>query len=208
VDEIEAVADSVSAAIAALDASDGDGPAARQLAETALRQLGVKGGRLREQAEEESDAGGGRSGALYLGAVQLAELCEALAPRLRARGLLREERSACSMRAALVTRVQGHYPHLVGPAMLAEADCLERLGERDEARQRYAAVTRDFAWLVDEYADDETLHAESRTELESLLRAIERYQALGGPPLEGLDAAALAARTQAMLARPTAADSD
>lgn len=64
---------------------------------------------------------------------------------------LKFEEIASELWGRAVLTVCGHYHHMVGPAMLANARCQEKLGNFDRARLAYTCVVKDFAFLVDDW---------------------------------------------------------
>lgn len=120
----------------------------------------------------------------------------------RARWLEREE-PASTLWAKATLAVCAHYPHLVGPAMLASADCHDRLGNWDRARELYASVVKDFAVLLED-RDDETdrLTDEDRIAIESLKVATDRLLARGEMQIDETDLISLQARAGELLERP------
>ncbi len=111
---------------------------------------------------------------VWLDGAVLGPMAEGLAALLNQRGLYDLEEKAQALRCMAVLAVQGHYHHVVGPAMLARAECNERLGNTQLASQLYQAVIADFAWIVDEWeATGEAPTDEDRCSLQCLSRAIE-----------------------------------
>lgn len=158
----------------------------------------------RKCRQVEADAGdyprSGIRGDVWIDGASLAPVAEHLADLLRARGEADLERWAHILRCRAVLAVQSHYHHVVGPAMLARADCEERLGNHEEAVGLYDAIVADFAFLVD-HIHGEAPSDEDQLSLESLCQAILRRRRLG----EKADLAELERRAQDTLHRKAGA---
>lgn len=77
--------------------------------------------------------------------------------------------------------MQGHYHHVIGPAMLEHSDLLVELGRTEAAAGSYDCVISDFSWLLDEYdGSDDAVIDEDSVSLESLHRALSRRLEIGG----------------------------
>jgi hypothetical protein len=104
----------------------------------------------------------------------LGSMAERYAGLLNQRGFHDLEEQAQRLRCQVVLTVQGHYRHIVGPAMIACAECNERLGNALVAAEMYQAVIADFSWLVDVWArTDEAPGDEDRCSLHCLAQAIK-----------------------------------
>lgn len=140
----------------------------------------------RKLAQVELDAGdypaSGIRGDVWMDGASLAPVAGQLAVCLQAHGLTDLEWWAHIFRCRAVLAVQSHYHHIVGPAMLARADCEVRLGRSDAALKSYGAVIADLSFLLDEYEEhgDAPMH-EDREALECLLRAVVAHGDLGAP---------------------------
>jgi hypothetical protein len=135
----------------------------------------------------------------------LGPLAERLASLLRTQGLTDLEEAAHTLRGMAVLAVQSHYHYLVGPAMLARAECNERLGRAELAGELYECVVGDFRWILDEWSPlDEAPNCEDRISLECLLQALRgvlKHRPAGTDPA---DAEALLRRCGEVLARKNA----
>jgi hypothetical protein len=202
------VEETKTAAMAVIDRFDGGGMSDDEFgdaARNALRRIGDDVELMKELMKGLPE--GAMRGDVWVGGVVLASLARGLAERLRERELGVVEELGWRLHAHVTCHVQGHYHHLVGPAMLAHADCLERLAKTTEALDDYRAVIYDFVGLVEEYAAEEgPLFDEQRTAIESLKTALERHVALGGAPLERIDIAAAQSRIASLLQRPAPTD--
>ncbi len=119
------------------------------------------------------------SALVWLRGAGYANLCRRLTLHLRDADWLLREENASALWAKATLAVCSHYHHLVGPAMLANADCQERLGDTHKAVQMYRAVVGDFEFLLDEDYSDAALDEDERTAIESLRTAADRLLALG-----------------------------
>lgn len=107
--------------------------------------------------------------------VTLAAIGRRLAHTLRLRGFLEMEGSATRVWLRATRQVQGHHFHIVGPAMIAGADCYERLGHYAEAAALYDALIESFAGLIDE-AEQGEMSEERWIALDSLRAALDLRQ--------------------------------
>ncbi len=122
----------------------------------------------------------GRSGQEYFDGVRLGELAYEIALRLRQRELRNPEEIALRIRLKALTRVQGHYYDIIGPAMIEHAQVLTELERFAEARQNYDCVISDFSWLLDEVEDTGSeLDDGDKVSIESLHTALVRRLKLG-----------------------------
>lgn len=182
------------------DASEAD---LREAARHALKTLHAECVRVQEAAGDYP--ANAITADVWMDGANLGLFAEGFASLLKDRGLIDFEEKAHTLRCMAVLAVQGHYHHIVGPAMLARAECNERLGNAEFASRLHQAVVADFAWLADEASDAEDAPAgDDRAALECLAEAIQgvlRHQP------EGVDLAsteALRDRCTALLARPSA----
>jgi hypothetical protein len=119
------------------------------------------------------------SAAVWFAGYGIAALAERLTGYFKAAGWLGNEANAANLWAKATLSVCSHYHHMVGPAMLASADCAERQGKPDEAVRSYSAVVADFAWLSDEWIEETAAPPEDqRLALSCLKTAAERLIAL------------------------------
>lgn len=119
------------------------------------------------------------SGNVWFAGYRMAALGERLTEHFKAAGWLGNESNAANLWAKATLSVCSHYHDMVGPAMLAVADCAERLEDLDEAIRSYQAVVADFAWLADEWNEETVAPPEDqRLALSCLKTAAERLLAL------------------------------
>jgi hypothetical protein len=115
----------------------------------------------------------GRSASDYFDGVKLGELAYQIAVRLRARGLSVPEEIALRVRLKALLQVQGHYHHIIGPAMIEHSELLEKLGRNEEASANYDCVIADFSWLISEYDESGYLpNSEDSVSLQALYVAL------------------------------------
>jgi hypothetical protein len=133
----------------------------------------------------------------------IAALAERLTGHFKAAGWLGNEANAANLWAKSTLSVCSHYHHMVGPAMLASADCAERQGKPDEAMRSYNAVVADFAWLSDEWNQETAAPpGDQRLALSCLKTAAERLIALdAGEERSPTQLAELIATLDAILSR-------
>ena len=108
-----------------------------------------------------------------------ANLCRRLTLHFRKSDWLAREENASALWARATLAVCSHYHHMVGPAMLANADCQERLGNTDKAAQMYRAVVADFEFLLGDDAAEDPVDEDERTAIESLRTALRRLLDIG-----------------------------
>lgn len=95
------------------------------------------------------------------------------------------EMSAKYYKLQVTNGIMNHYPHFVGPDMIALAEKYEDLGTPDEALKGYLAVIADFEYFLEEIEyhqkEDEgfELTAEQEMTLKSLIKACENAKRLG-----------------------------
>jgi hypothetical protein len=115
------------------------------------------------------------SGNVWFAGYRMATLAERLTGYFKTAGWLGNEANAAGLWAKATLSVCSHYHDMVGPAMLAAADCAERRGDPEEAISSYNAVVADFAWLSDEWNHETAAPPEDqRLPLACLKTAAER----------------------------------
>lgn len=143
------------------------------------------------------------SASVWFVGCRMAALGERLTEHFKAAGWLGNESNAANLWAKATLSVCSHYHHMVGPAMLAVADCAERLGKPEEAIRSYQAVVADFAWLADEWTEETVAPPEDQwLALSCLKTAAERLLALeAGGERSPAQLTALIATLDGILAR-------
>ncbi len=115
----------------------------------------------------------GRSGKDYFDGVKLGELAYRIALKLRTRNLTNPEEIALRIRLKAILQVQGHYHHIIGPAMLEHCEVLEILDRIEEAIDNYDCIISDFSWFLDNYSEDEEVeNEEDALSIQSLQKAL------------------------------------
>lgn len=126
-----------------------------------------------------------------------------LTHHFRDAGWLKREENASALWAKATLAVCSHYHHMVGPAMIANADCNDRLGNTDRATQLYGSVVQDFAFIADDWSNEsEGPHEDDRSALESLQTAVERLLQRGVNDLDGMDLESVRSQIETVLSRP------
>lgn len=165
-----------------------------------LRKLDAEIERIRRQAN--GYPANPISALVWMDGASYAGLSSALTSHFHEAGWLKREENASGLWAKATLAVCSHYHHMVGPAMLANADCHERLGDRDHAKLMYQAIVKDFSFLADDWSGESTpLNEEDRLAMESLQTALQRLIANGTNSLEGKDLPAIQQQTEQILSR-------
>lgn len=140
---------------------------------------------------------------VWLDGAGYANLSWALTHHFKQSGWLKQEHNASLLWAKATMAVCSHYHHLVGPAMIAHADCLDRLGNGDRAAQMYVSVVQDFSCFVldDSNHEAEGPSEEDRIAIESLKTAAERLLATGMSHVGPISLATAISRAGEILAR-------
>ncbi len=181
-DDSDPLYDEVKALVEDVLAQEFSDPAERkskdELVIAVLKRLDKEIGSIKEQASGYYPDGT-ISAQVWLSGAGYANLCRELTLHFRKAGWLKREENASALWARSTLAVCSHYHHMVGPAMLANADCQERLGNADRAAQMYRAVVADFEFLLDEEHADVPLDEDERTAIESLRTALRRLLEIG-----------------------------
>jgi hypothetical protein len=128
------------------------------------------------------------SASIWFSGAGYSNLAHALTEHFRAAGWLKREETASALWAKATLAVNSHYHHLVGPAMLANADCQERLGNVERAANIYVSVVKDFIFLIDDWMSETVAPIdEERIALSSLDTAVSRLLFLGEKDIETID---------------------
>lgn len=132
-----------------------------------------------------------------------ARIAHALTQHFKNAGWLIPEENASFLWARATLAVHSHYHHLVGPAMLANADCHERLGNSDRAAQWYGGVVKDFVFLLDKWSPEtDAPIEEDRTAIECLRTATDRLISLGTRDIDTFNLMDIHAQIDTILNRP------
>ena len=137
-----------------------------------LRTLGAEIDSIQEQANGYPNSA--IDAVVWLDGFRYAGLCKELTAHFaHANWLVRQENASALWKKATLA-VCSHYHHMVGPAMLANADCHERLGNTEHAVQLYRAVISDFSFLLEDDFSDRQIDDDERVAIESLKTAAHR----------------------------------
>ena len=123
------------------------------------------------QSRNESE---GRSGRDYFDGVKLGELALYLSSLFQERKMKNPQEIALRIRLKAILQVQGHYHHIIGPAMLEHCAILEELGRDEEAQDNYNSVISDFLWILDNYTVGEKVENGEDVSLNSLKVALSK----------------------------------
>ena len=149
------------------------------------------------------------SGDVWMTGADYASHAQALTRHFAENGWLKHEANASWLWARATLAVCSHYHHMVGPAMIANADCCRRLGEIDQAVQMWSGVVKDFACLLDGYDDDPGgPYKDDRVAIESLRDSCVELQAAGLKTVDSFKLGKLVSKADAILSRPTPIDDD
>lgn len=125
---------------------------------------------------------------VWMTGAEYSTLARALTAHFKEAGWVQREESASGLWAKVTVAVNSHYHHLVGPAMLANADCHRRLLNTERAVEIYTSVIKDFAFLLEDWLPEaEAPDDEEGIALECLRLAGERAGELGVVEVEGRD---------------------
>lgn len=99
------------------------------------------------------------AGDVWFDGAALASYGESLAGFLSDKNFLNEQAKATNLWTGAVLSVCSHYHHMVGPAMIANADINERIGNIEYTKTAYSGVLQDFECIL-EYAEEEEYRPE------------------------------------------------
>jgi hypothetical protein len=143
------------------------------------------------------------SALVWMNGAGYGNLACALTHHFRNAGWLKLEENASALWAKATLAVCSHYHHMVGPAMLANADCHDRLGNSELATQMYGGVVKDFAFIADDWLNETDAPSDDDClALESLQAATERLLSRGINDLDGINLISLQSHTKTILSRP------
>jgi hypothetical protein len=140
------------------------------------------------------------SAKVWLRGFRYGELAFYLTSHFNHAGWLEYEEKSSYLWVLATLAVCSHYPNMVGPAMVANADCHDRLGEEEVSTQMYSSVIKDFASILDNYKDnsDRSL-GEEESLIESLNTAAERLLKRGMKKLDSIDLVEIKSITKGLL---------
>lgn len=173
-----------------------------ELVLSALRHLDTEVESVRQQAN--GYPANPISALVWMNGAGYGNLACALTQHFRNAGWLKREENASALWAKATLAVCSHYHHMVGPAMLANADCHDRLGNADRATQMYGGVVKDFAFIAANWLNETDAPSDDdRLAIESLQTATERLLSRGVAELDGIDLVSLQSQTKTILSRPS-----
>lgn len=140
------------------------------------------------------------SALVWMNGAGYGNLARALTQHFQNAGWLKREENASALWAKATLAVCSHYHHMVGPAMIANADCHDRLGNTSCATQMYGGVVQDFAFIADELLHEgEPPSDEDRGALEPLNIAAKRLLSRGIDAVGGIDVPSLRSKISKIL---------
>lgn len=143
------------------------------------------------------------SALVWINGAGYGNLACALTHHFRNAGWLKREENASALWAKATLAVCSHYHHMVGPAMLANADCHDRLGNAERATPMYGGVVKDFAFIAEDWLNEtEAPGDDDRLALESLQTATERLLSRDTRECDGIDLVLLQSQVADILSRP------
>lgn len=139
---------------------------------------------------------------VWLAGVGYGNLAYALTEHFKKAGWLKREENASALWAKAVLSTCGHYHHMVGPAMIANADCNDRLGNTDRSTELYESVVSDFVCLLeDEPEGTQELNEDEISALKALETATDRLLARGKVKVKDIDLSSIQRRLKIVLKR-------
>lgn len=137
-------------------------------------------------------------------------MTHALTMHFRKSDWLHFEDKASELWARSVLSVCAHYHHLVGPAMLAHAECQDRLGHSDQAVLIYSCVVKDFAFIADDWISDEEAPQDSddHISLGCLQTAVDYLLSHGTTKIDQIDLTSIKINIREIFARSRPKDSE
>ena len=111
---------------------------------------------LAQRLEDESGdyPTGSINAAVWMSGLQFTRICQGLLGHYEREEDLQGQLVAAFNWAKVTNATMSHYPHEVGPAMVATGDCYMKLEDSDKAQAFFDAVIADFEWFVDTYGGD------------------------------------------------------
>ena len=166
-----------------------------------LRKLDVEIEHIRQQAN--GYPARPISSLVWMNGFGYGNLMSALTRHFRNASWLKHEENASAMWVKVALAVCSHYHHVVGPAMLANANCHELLGNTDRATQMYSAIVEDFSFIAEDWSNESGPPIEEdRSALESLQTASQRLLLNGVNEVGGINIMAIKKQAEVILSRP------
>ncbi|MEM7558833.1 MAG: hypothetical protein AAF394_06890, partial [Planctomycetota bacterium] len=140
------------------------------------------------------------SGGAWMAGAEYATHAKALTSHFAEQGWLKHEANASGLWVRATLAVCSHYHHMVGPAMIASADCCWRLGETETAIGMWTGVVLDFAFLLDNCDD---IDEEQWSAVESLREACFRLQTSGKDCVDSISLGKIISEADSALSKPS-----
>lgn len=141
---------------------------------------------------------------VWFAGVDYSNLACALTEHFKKAGWLKREENASALWAKAVLSTCAHYHHMVGPAMIANADCNDRLGNMERSTDLYESVVSDFVDLLEDEPDGtRELSDDEATALKALETATERLLKRGKHKVKDIDLSSVQSRVKKVLGRQT-----
>ena len=143
------------------------------------------------------------AGDVWFDGTALASYGESLAGFLSDKNFLNEQAKATNLWTGAVLSVCSHYHHMVGPAMIANAEINERIGNLEYAKTAYSGVLQDFECIL-EYAGEEGYRPEREDLVALKSLEIAACKLIELNELSGVNAAAVSVleRIKVVMMRP------
>jgi hypothetical protein len=140
------------------------------------------------------------SALVWMNGTGYGNLACAFTHHFRKAGWLEREETASALWVKATLAICSHYHHLVGPAMLANAACHDRLGNIEWSTQLYGGIVKDFAFIVADYLSQiDAPSAEDRAAIASLKAAADKL--LSRDVKDGIDLETLRSHATTVLGR-------
>lgn len=120
------------------------------------------------------------SGNIWFSGELIRMCCDSLAYYCDLPGDLESKIKVLENKCCITLSIMSHYPHLVGPDMVAAAQAHEAAGNFPRAKQMYSAVVTDLQWVADdiENFDKEDIKCMHIYSLEALASSYKRLMAM------------------------------
>lgn len=102
---------------------------------------------------------------IWLDGASLQTRAAELASFFNRSNLDKEELDALLLKGQVTTSIMGHYPNLVGPAMIAVARKFEHLNNENKAAEFYTAVYEDFPQFLEEIEEAKKEYAQTKRKM-------------------------------------------
>lgn len=165
--------------LSALNSSGNFKPETTAVAKIALQNL--------EKLAQETENRAGNypdnpiSADVWMGGMFVREWSDPIAEFFAEEGETENELRARFSKCKITNSIMSHYPHLVGPDMLAVGKCYEKLNDTDKAKRFFNPVVLDFERFLQEYTGNKEIpDEEDASSLLSLLGAYTGLERVAG----------------------------